>query len=170
MAQKRSKWLVWLFVPFGLIGLFALLLGMKRKPNSNEVIPDNPLPETPQEIILRILQAKGMDLQTAQQWVSVSALETNGWKSQVFKDSRNLFCLIVPGKPALPYGEHQTIFDTMEASVEGLWRYVIDYWNYPVNFESIQEQAEFMKSKWYYGGAITSYADNMRYWYKKLFE
>lgn len=88
----------------------------------------------------------------------------------MFKDSNNLFGLIVPGKPAITYGEHQTIFETPQDSVVGLWRYVIDYWNYPVNFDSIQEQAEFMKSRWYYGGTVQSYVDNMRYWYKKLFE
>ena len=157
MARKRLKAYLVLLSLFAVIGLIVRLLTRRRDQNQQA------------QLIIQTLMSKGMDLQTARQWVTVAALETNGFTSQVYKDSHNLFGLRRADKPALGYGEHQNIFPNDLDSINALFEWVIKYWNYPLNFSSIQDQAEFMKSKWYYGGDIPTYVKNMVYWWNKLF-
>lgn len=159
MASKRAKLLVKVFALFVAIGLLLLWIFKRGKLKTQQAQAD---------LIIQILTSKGMDLQTAKQWVTVSALETAGWTANVYKNTHNLFALIIPGKPG--YGsEGQTIFATDAESVEALYKSVIKYWDYPLNFSSIQAQAEFMKSKWYYGGDVATYVKNMVYWWNKFF-
>lgn len=155
MVRKLSKRFQPLLITLGISGLICLFLSMRKR-------------KDPQSVIRQVLTQAGIDKQTVNQWIAVSALETAGWTSKVFLDSNNLFALIVPGKKGIGYGEGQTIFATLEEAAQGLVRYVINPFKYPYIFSSIPEQAQFMKSKGYYGGDSITYGKGMKIWFDKL--
>ncbi len=168
MGHTASKRLAVAFGILGAVGLFILLWFNRKKSNALAVTPQ----VNPKLIILQTLMAHGINESTAKQWVTVSALETFGWTSKVYQDTNNLFMLILPdslGFPHIDYGEKQTIFESLPASSEALYKYVIKYFKYPLSFPDIRSQAEFMKSKGYYGGTVDAYVENMKFWYSKLF-
>ena len=123
----------------------------------------------------------GISEPTAKMWVAVSAHETaakdsNGtwvpWTSKVFRDSNNLMCIIVPNSRRLPYGEGQTIFDSMELSIdgpEGLYQRVLKPYKYPAHVQSIDDLVTFMKSKNYFTSDKAKYLTGVKSWYQKLF-
>src|SRR5262249_6755719 len=119
--------------------------------------------------IRKALQLQGIPEQTIKFWIAVSAFETNGWTSQVFRDSNNLFNLIVPGLPALSYGEGQTIFASLEDAANGLYKYVIKPFNYPLYFPTLRTLTDFMKSKNFYISDSNSYYNGTLQWYNKLY-
>jgi len=154
MQHKRSKLLPVVLGISLLIGLISLLAFRRR---------------SPQAIIRKHLSANSIPEQTVKYWIAVSAYETNGWSSQVFKDSRNLFDLIVPGKPGLSYGEHQTIYSTLDEAAEDLVKQVLHPFKYPNVFTSLQQMTDLMKSKGYYGIDKATYYIGAAQWYNKLF-
>jgi hypothetical protein len=123
------------------------------------------------------MQSEGVPESTIKQWIAVSAFETNGWTSRVFRDSNNLFNVILPqaslqseGLTKLTYGEGQTIFPDLASSVKiGLFKHVIQPFKYPLQFSGINSQVDFMKSKGYFTYDLQAYKDGVIYWYDKLF-
>ena len=113
-----------------------------------------------------------MSRTTAQYWVAVSAFETDGWTSQVLKDSNNLFSIEAwPGSnlPALSYGEGQIIFGSYAKAVDGLYKYVIKAIGYPLDFTTLANLTYFMKSKSFYQSDANTYYSGVADWYNQLF-
>lgn len=118
------------------------------------------------------MQEKGVPEETIKQWIAVSAYETaqpNPWTSKVFRDSLNLFNIIVPGSTRLGYGEGQTVYPDIKASVYGLFDHVIEPFDYPLSFPSINAQVRFMKSRGYFTLAEDKYLAGVLYWYDQLY-
>jgi len=114
----------------------------------------------------------GISEPTAKFWVAVSAFETTGWTSKVFRDSKNLMCIIVPGSRRLPYGEGQTIFDTIELSIDGpqgLYQRVLKPYRYPAHVQSIDELVDYMKLKGYFTSNKSDYLKGVKSWYQKIY-
>lgn len=141
-----------------IIILIIIINKLKPKMNQSEII----------KIIIDTLKSKGVDEKTAKQWVTVAATETAGFTSPVFKASNNLFGLRVPGKPSLSAGENQTVYKTPKDSVDSLFSAVIRANKYPLSFSSIEQQANVMKQKGYYGGSPQVYAKNMNLWWNRF--
>ena len=80
-----------------------------------------------------------------------------GWNSRVFKDSKNLFNLRVPNSKTLPYGEHQTIYGSLDEAAQGLVDHVIRPFRYPLQFKSLSDLVAFMKTKNYFESSLDSY-------------
>lgn len=105
-------------------------------------------------------------------WVAVSAFETAYWTSKVFKDSNNLFCIIVPGSNRLDYGEGQTVFPNIELSIDGpqgLYQRVLKPFKYPAHVQSIEELVTYMKNKNYFTADKAKYLEGVKATFKKLF-
>lgn len=158
-ASKKFRKPFIFLVMIGLLGLIVTILMWWRK--------------KPQGVIHSVLSNFGYSDQTIKYWTCVSAFETAvkgvGWKSQVLKDSRNLFCIIVPGSNKLQYGEGQTIYDTLEQSVHGLIDKVIKPFGYPANFATLDDLVNTMKSHEYFQGDIDDYKAGVHYFYSKLY-
>lgn len=95
-------------------------------------------------------------------WTAVSKFETASWTSNVFKQSNNLFNLIVPGSTRLKFGEGQTIFANISDSVDGLIDRVILPFKYPSSVGSIDELVAFMKKKGYFTGKESDYVAGVK--------
>lgn len=154
VAQKRSRKGYVLFI---LVGLIALTMAAVYY-----------LLKTPQRVITLTLRKAGMDQQTIRFWIAVSAFETAGWTSRVFNDSNNLFNLVVPRSNKLPYGEGQTIYNSIEESAQALVDHVIKPFSYSLNYATIADLCHAMKLKNYYGSSEDSYTAGVRKWYQKL--
>lgn len=158
MSRKSSKFFQPLLILFGLIGLPFLFWRMMGRSQSE-----------PETIIRRVLSRYSIPEQTIRYWIAVSALETSGWTSRVFKDSNNLFCLIVPKSDRLPYGEGQTIFLSMEDAADALYRRVIVPFHYPLSYASIDDLVMTMKDKGYFTAPLPGYLAGAKSWFNKLF-
>ena len=158
MSRKYSKFFQPLLILFALIGLPALLWSMMRRSQGE-----------PETIIRRVLSRYTIPEQTIRYWIAVSALETSGWTSRVFKDSNNLFCLIVPKSERLPYGEGQTIFLSMEEAADALYRRVIVPFKYPLSFASLDDLVMTQKEKGYFTAPLAGYMAGAKSWFNKLF-
>jgi len=162
MAQNAEKQSRVLLVIFGILGLLVLSLRLLGKGMWT-------MKPKPQSVITKVLKEVGISDPTIRFWVAVSAFETAGWTSRVFNDSNNLFCIIVPGSKRLQYGEGQTIFDSLEDSVYGLYNRVMKPFKYPAHVQSIDELVAFMKSKNYFTSDAKAYTSGVKQWYSKLF-
>ena len=157
MGAKRSKLFRAVWIPFGIIGLLSLFFILLLRRNS------------PQAMIRRALSRYGVGSETIKYWIAVSAFETAGWTSNVYKQTDNLFNLIIPGSLRLTTGEGQTIFNAPEDSAVALVVHVLEPFKYPDNFASLQELVVFMKNKGYFTSNATAYITGVTYWYNKLF-
>jgi len=156
LVSKRSAqgWKV-----FALIGLPVLLLIgavlylLRRRPAT---------------IIKRVLTKYSLSQSTINYWIAVSAFETAGWTSQVYRDSNNLFNLIVPGSNKLQYGEGQTIYPDPESSAIALWTEVIKPFKYSLNYPSLRSLTDDMATKQYYVSDPLIYYQGCLTWYNRL--
>jgi hypothetical protein len=113
--------------------------------------------------------ANGMPEQTAKYWVAVSMFETTTWTSRVYKDSNNLFCLIIPKSNRLPYGEGQTIFGSKKEAAQALIDHVIKPFKYAMNYTSISALVEQMKAKGYFESGQDAYTQGVIAMYRKQY-
>jgi len=157
-SSKRLQKQVAFYVIAGLLSLVALVALAFRT-----------VLQSPKGAISKVLASVGMDEQTIKFWIAISAFETNGWTSRVFKDSNNLFNIIVPGSVKLSYGEGQTIYSGIEESVRGLYDHVLKPYRYPLSFRKLADLVAFMKSKNYFESNEDAYLSGCKQWYKKLF-
>lgn len=156
----KPSWV--LFPIFVILGLIALAFRSRR---------------SPQTVIRKVLSQVGLSPQMVKYWTAVSAFETADqtkkpyapWNSRVLGDSRNLFNIIVPDSRRLQYGEGQTIFDTWEDSVWGLYNRVMKPFKYPAHVESLEDLVRYMKLKGYFTAPLDGYLNGARYWYNKLY-
>jgi hypothetical protein len=155
-AQNRSLVVLLICAIVGPLVLLSLSLFGKSK-------------RTPQSVIQQILWSLGVDQQTIKYWTAVSAFETAGWTSRVFKESNNLFCLIVPGTKKLQYGEGQTIFETWEEAATALYFRVMKPFKYSMKYNSIEELVRYMKQKNYFTSDEAAYVAGVNRWYNTLY-
>lgn len=106
--------------------------------------------KTPGRTIRKVLSTYGLSPLEINYWIAVSAFETTAWTSQVYRDSNNLFNLIVPGSQRLSYGEGQTIFASPEDSVIALWTEVIKPFKYSLSHPSLRSLTDQMANKGFY--------------------
>lgn len=154
VSAKLWKWLG----VIGLVGLSVLIL-----------IKWLMIKKNPQSVIKSELNRIGMNSQTIRYWTAVSAFETKAWTSQVYKDSNNLFALIIPNSRKLSYGEGQTIFMSITDGARALYPYVIRPLNYRLNYDSIDQLVYDMKSKGYFAGNVSSYVNGVHLYYDKFY-
>lgn len=155
MARNASRKYMWLWLPLLAIGLPGLYYLYRRN--------------QPPAVIDRVLSRYQIPRQTRKYWIAVSAFETTPvggrpWTSRVFRDSNNLFNVILSDKlqgqlglRRLPYGEGQTVFPDLESSVVALYKYVIRAHNYPLEYSSLADLVKTMKQKGYYALAEGPY-------------
>jgi len=153
-ARSASRRLLVLFALIGLPFLLVLFLLWWRRP---------------QQVIRRKLKKLGYSDEVIKYWTCVSAFETAQWTSKVYKDSNNLFAIIVPKSNRLDYGEGQTIFPNIGASVDGLIDRVIKPFKYPEYYASIDDLVKTMKKNGYFGGDVNVYINGVKSYYKKLY-
>lgn len=159
MARKSSKLFLWLLPLLGIIGL--LFLALRKRPN-----------QEPQEAIRRALN--GYPQNVIEYWTAVSAHETNGWTSKVYREGNNLFGMTLASRDTtaigkLPYGEGQAIYRSVEDSARDIRLYMEKRFNYPVNFSSLAELVAYMKSKRYFEDSTLNYLAGADAWYRKLY-
>jgi hypothetical protein len=184
MSLKRSQKPLALFGIIGLVGLtlVAVWYWIKNQTVTQQVLPlgYNPLQpgqaasttvvSSPEANAIRdTLAAAGVVEQTVKYWIAVSGFETDKWRSQVFQDSNNLFCLIVPGSNRLAYGEGQTIYPNITAAAQALLSKVIYPFAYPKNYASIDSLVSTMKAKGFFTGNESVYAAGVKQIYLDLF-
>jgi hypothetical protein len=155
--SKQSRKVLLLLLLVGLIGLPVAAVALFRRSN-------------PQAVITRVMRNEGVDEKTIKQWIAISAFETAGWTSRVFRDSNNLFNLRVPGSVTLSYGEKQTVYGSLEDSVNGLFQHVLRPFSYPLNYSSIDSQVQAMKQRGFFTSGLQSYIDGVKLWYSKLYQ
>lgn len=164
MSQTAVKPSLVLYPILGIVGLFVLLYQLLGK-------------RTPQAVISRILDKRGLSPQMIKFWTAVSAYETaypydstaKPWNSPVLRDSNNLFNLIVPGTKRLQYGEGQTIYDRWDPSVEDLVDRVMKPFKYPANVVTLEDLVDAMKDRGYFLLDRATYKAGARKWYDKLY-
>lgn len=130
----------------------------------------------PKQVIKRSLKRNNIDPQTIKYWTAVSAYETRPqvtgakpWTSRVFKDSNNLFNLIIPNSKRLAYGEGQTIFPSTMASADALYNHVIKPFKYSLYYASIGDLVAAMKAKGYFEQSEAQYRAGVEQAYKTLY-
>lgn len=113
-------------------------------------------------------------------WIAISAHETAGWTSKVYRDANNLVGMtlakrkdgsISPNTTAtgeLPYGEHQAIFKNIRSSADDLVLYMQKRFSYPFDFPSLEAQVQYMKSKGYFGDSFANYYASALRWKNQL--
>lgn len=157
----KPSWV--LFPIFAVIGLIVLIF--------------RSLAKSPQAVIRKVLFQVGLSPQMVKYWTAVSAYETaypydgsaRPWNSPVLKDTKNLFNLIVPGSRRLQRGEGQTIYDSLEDSVWGLYQRVMIPFKYPAHVDSLEALVDAMKARGYFTQDLATYKANVRKWYNKLY-
>ena len=154
-VSKRSRKLLAIFAMIGLSGLILLIWIFQRR--------------NPQTVIAKVLSRYGINAKTIKYWIAVSAFETKGWTSKVYKDSKNLFTIIGPGDEHLDYGEGQSIYSSISDSVVALYKRVMVPFKYPLSYESIDDLVDTMKSKGYFTGDANNYKTGVKYWYQKIY-
>lgn len=139
--------------------LLLLILSPKRKTSS--------LP-TPQNRIRAALAKLGFNSRLIDYWTAVSAFETAGWTSKVFKESNNPFNLIVKNSNRLPYGEGQTVFNSIEEGTAALVSKVLKPYKYPADFSRLQDMTDTMKEKGFYTSDKNQYYQGVLHWYDQM--
>lgn len=159
MDRKSSKRFLWLLPLFAIIGL--LFLAFRKRPGL-----------TPALAIREALA--GYPERVIQYWTAISAHETAGWTSRVYKEGNNLFGMTLATKNTtavgkLPYGEGQAIFNSIADSAKDIRLYMERRFNYPMDFNSMAELVYYMKSKGYFTAPTLEYLASADAWYRKLY-
>lgn len=156
MAYRR-KFGMW---PILLIGLLLLWIRSRSQTMTN-----------PKEMITSTLTSSGINEQTARFWVAVSAHETGGWTSAIFKENNNLFGMRLPSRNTLAVGVNRghAVFPSILDSAKDLVLY-FDRLNWAQrNFNTIPELVAYMKSKNYFTANESEYRAGVERWYKKIY-
>lgn len=157
-SYKPSRRRRVIYVLTGLVALLVLIVVLLKT-----------VFRSPAAAIKAVMRKEGWDDQYIKLWTAISAFETNGWSSRVFKDSKNAFNIIVPGSTKLDYGEGQTIYPSVSESVTGLIKHVIGPFDYPTSASSLQTLVHIMKQKGYFTSSEDDYLAGARAWYLKLY-
>jgi len=125
---------------------------------------------TPETIILQTLSRK-LDGRTAKFWVAVSAHETGGWTSAIFRENNNLFGMRLPSGNTLAIGANRghAVFRSLEDSAKDLLMYFDRLKWTRLNYETPADLVAAMKAKRYFEADETAYRKAVEAWYRKLF-
>lgn len=129
--------------------------------------------KNPITVIRNTLKRAGYSDRVVNNWIAISAHETAGWTSRVYRDANNLFGMTLAGKNttavgALPYGEHQAIYNNIQSSADDLVLYLQKRFKYPADFATLRDQVEYMKSKNYFGDSFANYYAGALRWKNEL--
>jgi len=131
----------------------------------------------PKAVIRRALKADGLSDRTIEYWTAISAFETayppgssaRPWSSPVFRKSRNLFNLVIPGSIRLETGEGQTVFPEAIDSARALISHVLVPYGYPRDPGSLGELVEAMSDRQFFVSDPGDYLKGVKVWYDKLY-
>jgi uncharacterized FlgJ-related protein len=114
------------------------------------------LTDSDKQEIRQMIQDKlenwGMDEKTASYWVAISEHETGRFTSDIFKENRNLFGMrLAKIRDTTAIGENRkhAVYASIEDSIEDLSLY-LEHFNYPSEFETIDQLVSFMAQKGYF--------------------
>lgn len=159
MPQRRLKpWPVLLLL--SVVG-GLLFLALRKRPS-----------QAPAQEIRKALA--GYPDNVIKYWIAISAHETGGWSSRVYKEGNNLFGMTLASKNTtaigeLPYGERQAIYRSIADSAQDIRLYMEKRFKYPASFNSLAELVAYMKSKNYFTDSTLNYLQGADAWYRKLF-
>jgi hypothetical protein len=125
---------------------------------------------SPKETIKTILSQKLND-QNVKYWTAISAFETAGWTSDIYKENHNLFGMRLPSKNTTAIGENRghAVFKDDAGSAKDLLLY-FDRLNWSkVNYSSIDEIVQMQVAKGYFTADPALYLSGAKQWYKKLY-
>lgn len=117
------------------------------------------------------LQNEGFSRRQGYWWFLVSQMETAGFTSNLFRNFHNLFGMKQPAKrDTLSLGPTPSGFATFASdqdSVKDLALYLREF-HYPYDFNTLDDQLKFMKSKGYFGDeTLDSYRGKVIAWANK---
>lgn len=148
-----------------LILLVVYLLMRLSKGNSSKVknVPDNI-----SDAFDRVFDNSPYKL-LKENWLSVSKMETAGWKSNLFREALNLWGMmkarIRPTTATGIYlsGREWSRYTTVEDAVKDilLW---MDYTNFPRKQMSIEQHIQAMKDRGYFEEPIEQYLEAVKAW------
>ncbi len=115
--------------------------------------------------IINAFTNDGYSLKVAQWWVAISKFETANFRSNLAINYNNLFGMKVANKrPRDQAGASPSGFasyDSWAQSIRDQLLY-LKYFNYPKDFESLQDLVAFMKSKGYFEEPLSVYLSGVK--------
>lgn len=165
MAAKQLKWYQKPFILLALSGLLGLVVW---------IIIWMWFP-SPKNRIVRACKRAGYSEDFGKVMAAVSAHETNGWTSNVYKEGHNLFGMTLASRNTLAIGvmdnaERSAKFKSDADSVEDFIMYLTIRFNYPKDLNSIEDIVRYMKEKGYFTDQFANYYNGVKSWYIKLWE
>jgi hypothetical protein len=130
--------------------------------------------KSPKQIIEDTLTKAGYPLETVRYWVCVSAFETAGWTSSIFRLYKNLWGMTLAPRDTTAIGasdtpEKQAIYTSVQSSADDLILFMQKRWKYPKSFASIEHLVSYMKDRNYFMGNKDQYIAGVKSWYKKFY-
>lgn len=133
-------------------------------------------PTTAQKIIEATLTKAGYPLETVRYWVCISAFETAGWTSQIFRKYNNLWGMTLAPRDTTAIGvasdtpEKQAIYSSVQSSADDIVLFMQKRWRYPKTWSNIAHLVSYMKDRNYFTGNKDQYIAGVESWYKKLYK
>lgn len=179
MARKYSKLFLMLLLFLATGGLLYLLFVYLTR--SNQATASNSLPAKsspdistgkPGAAIRNALT--GYPEQTIRNWIAISAHETAGWTSRIYREANNLFGMTLASKNTTaigrgPYAEGQALFASIDDSAKDIRLYMEKRFNYPRQFPTLLDQIIYMKSKGYFTDSVDNYYNAVSKWKRKFY-
>lgn len=126
--------------------------------------------ENPKKIIFETLTKSGMDAVTARFWVAVSAHETGGWTSRIYRENHNLFGMRLPSANTTAIGAKHghAVFRSDLDSAKDLVMYFDRLKWKQINFSDSDSLVDEMKRKKYFEAPLDLYKNAVKKWLVKL--
>lgn len=167
MATRKRSFLI-------LAGIGALYFFFLRKQSKSfPAVVSSPSvsPGAWKGIIQAALLNKGYSPRQAHYWFLVSNMETAGFTSNLFKTANNPWGMKQPTKrPTTSIGPTSSGFaqyPDLTAAAKDLALY-LEYWGYPSDFVTLDDQLIFMREKGYFGDeTLDSYRGKVIAWANK---
>lgn len=116
----------------------------------------------------------GYPEQTIRNWIAISAHETGGWTSRIYREANNLFGMTLASKNTTaigrgPYSEGQAMFASIDDSAKDIRLYMEKRFSYPRQFPTLLDQILYMKSKGYFTDSVDNYFTAVEKWKRKFY-
>lgn len=149
----------------GSLGLWILYRFQTKGATNNKTKVENP-----KKIIFETLTQSGMDAVTARFWVAVSAHETGGWTSRIYRENHNLFGMRLPSVNTTAIGARygHAVFRSDSDSAKDLVKYFDRLKWKQINFSDSDSLVDEMKRKKYFEAPLDLYKSAVKKWLAKL--
>lgn len=181
MARKSSKPFLMLLLFLATGGLIYLLFAYLTR--RNQAKAGNPMTGQSRPAADLMTGAAGAAIrnalagypeQTIRNWIAISAHETGGWTSRIYREANNLFGMTLASKNTTaigrgPYSEGQAIFASIDDSAKDIRLYMEKRFSYPRSFPTLLDQILYMKSKGYFTDSVDNYYNAVSKWKRKFY-